>query len=133
MPSEERKMKVDSVEQGLRKLCESWNNVCNVLMSGAGGELARFTFLNKKFNCGIKGGDCFVLTIRPDGADLKRGKDDLANATIHMEEWDWLSVLGGEYSLWSVMIAGRLASDLHESQPIITLGALVHALAKMGE
>lgn len=126
-------MKVESVEEGLKRLCEIWNNVCGALVSSAGEELSRFTFLNKKFNCEIEGGDCFVLTIRPDGAELKKGRDELAHATIRMDEKDWLSVLSGEYSLWSVMIAGRLAPTLRESQIIIPLGFLVQALAHMGE
>lgn len=126
-------MEVDSVEQGLQKLCETWNNVSGLLMSSAGEEIAHFTFLNKKFNCEIRGGDCFALTIRPDGAEIERGKDELAHATISMDEKDWLNVLAGEYSLWSVMIAGRLESDLHESQPIITLGILINSIALMEE
>lgn len=126
-------MEISSVEQGLHKLCETWNNVSGLIMASAGNEIARFNFLNKRFNCEIKDGDCFTLAIKPDGAELDKGRDEFAHATISMDKEDWLKVLAGDYSLWSVMIAGRLEADLHESQLIITLGYLINSIALMEE
>lgn len=126
-------MKVESVERGFRKFCETWNNIHDILVSGAAGEMVRFTFLNKRFNCEVKDGDCFILTIRPGGAEVERGKDELAHATICMDERDWLNVLEGKYNIWSVMIAGRLTLNLNESQPAIMLGYIMQSFGLMGE
>ncbi|TDA32586.1 MAG: hypothetical protein DSO02_03565 [Hadesarchaea archaeon] len=116
-----------TVEEGLRKFCETWNSIKDVVIPNLPAGFSRF--LGKRFNCEIRGGECFVLDMGLEGARLERGKDPQAHVTICMEEEDWLKVLKGEYSIWSVMIAGRLALSLEESQLAVMLG---HVLQSFG-
>ena len=120
-------MPADSVGEKLRAFCEAWN-------AGAVSPALRMASMlrHKTVNCVVRddGGETsFVLTITPERIELRPGRDEAAHATLTMSEADWLGVLSGRYSVWSVQLAGRQYSPLHEAALTRQLGLMLQSYA----
>jgi len=121
-------MSAENVEAGLRAFCEAWSG-------GAISPAMRMASMlrHKSINCVVRDGDAgeasFVLTLTPDLMDLRAGRDEAAHATLTMSEADWLGVLSGRFSVWSVQLAGRQYSPLHEAALTRQVGFMLQSFA----
>ena len=117
-------MATETVGEGLRAFCEAWNQgKISAAMRMAG------MLQNKTVNCQVQGGPCYTLSVTSENAALREGPDGSAHATLAMSEADWLGVLSGRYSVWSVQLAGRQYSPLHEQALCRQLGLILQSFA----
>ena len=120
-------MPAERVEEKLRAFCEAWN-------SGTVAPAVRMASMlrHKTVNCVVRDGEAevsFVLTLTAERMDLRVGRDEAAHATLTMSEADWLGVLSGRFSVWSVQLAGRQYSPLHEAALTRQLGLMLQSFA----
>ena len=117
----------DAVEEGLRAFCQAWNS------SGISPALRMASMLrHKTINCVVRheaGEASYVLTLAPERIDLLPGREESAHATLAMSEADWLGVLSGRFSVWSVQLAGRQYSPLHEAALTRQVGFMLQSFA----
>ena len=108
----------------LNDFCRLWSEAVEARSPIVGGRL-----FHKTVNCQLAGGPAFAITFLPRGAQMRKGADPAAQATLTMSEEDWLNVLAGRYSVWSVQLAGRQRPILEEDALLRQLGLIMQSFA----
>ncbi len=111
-------------EGALREFCRAWSEAVDRRSPIVGGRL-----FHKTVNCQVTGGDTFAITFSPQGADMRKGSDPAAAATLAMSEEDWRNVLAGRYGVWSVQLASRQRPVLEEDALLRQLGLIMQSFA----
>ncbi len=111
-------------EGALREFCRAWSEAVGRRSPIVGGRL-----FHKTVNTQVTGGDVFAITFSPQGADMRKGSDPAAAATLAMSEEDWRNVLAGRYGVWSVQLASRQRPVLEEDALLRQLGLIMQSFA----
>lgn len=90
------------VEARLRAFCQAWNEGRVSPTFRLAGMLR-----HKTINCRVQEGGEYVVRATADRLSFEAGSDPAAHATLTMSEADWMGVLEGRWSVWSVQLAGR--------------------------
>ena len=112
------------VEAGLRAFCQAWNEGRVSPTFRLAGVLR-----HKTINCRVKEGGEYVVRATADQLTFEPGSDPAAHATLTMSETDWLGVLEGRWSVWSVQLASRCYAPLHEDALVRNFGLMVQSYA----
>src|SRR3989304_4098442 len=70
-----------------------------------------------------------TLTPTPDLRDRRAGRGEAAHPPLPRSEAYWLGVLSGRFSVWSVQLAGRQYSPLHEAALTRQVGFMLQSFA----
>lgn len=112
------------LSSGLERLAALWSQRGSTLVSkrleGA---------LGCRFVLSELGGATFHLQLEPDQAYWGAGRGDcLPHAELRMTARDWAKVLSGEWSIISVVLAGRAPYPKHQRRYLMQLSMLVQTL-----
>lgn len=113
-----------SMEEALNSFCTAWSRAVEARSPIVGGRL-----FHKTINCQVAGGQAYAITFSPSGAELTKGSDPAAHATLTLREEDWRQVLSGRYSVWGVQLAGRQRPTMEEDALIRQLGFIMQSFA----
>ena len=112
------------VEQGLRAFCQAWNEGRVSPAFRLAGMLRHQTI-----NCQVQEGGEYVVRADAEHLSFEPGSDPTAHATLTMAEGDWLGVLDGRWSVWSVQLAGRCYAPQHEGALVRNFGLMLQSYA----
>ncbi len=112
------------VEAVLRAFCQAWNEARVSPAFRLAGLLR-----HKTINCQVSEGGEYIVRATADRLTFERGSDPAAHATLRMSEADWLGVLEGRWSVWSVQLAGRCYAPLHEDALVRNFGLMLQSYA----
>lgn len=115
------------VEAGLRAFCEAWNDGRVSPAFRLAGMLR-----NRTINCRVQEGGEYVVRAGDERLSFEPGSYPAAHATLTMSEADWLGVLEGRWSVWSVQLAGRCYAPLHEDALARNFGLMIQSYALRG-